>query len=204
MSSPDSPTAGHADGAPHHPDAGAPFVVEYSERVHRLPPVTRRRVRGAAIGNLIGGSILLALVLAMIVALVLTNVVGLSAIEAPPFEMWFGGIFLGLGGALMLWNAIRMRRFLKALPPGADTPLPPPAHAFAIAPGRIDFPEGPGTPAESWPLAESTASEGRWFGTRVLELSSPGRRTRRFPERWLRRPIGELVALVEERRRALR
>lgn len=177
----------------------ARFVAEFHERALRLPALTRGRVQTIGTLNLVVGLLLLVLVGALVIVVTATVLAGREPV-APAWQMWFGGVFLTVVGGLMVWNAVRVRRMLRNAGPGARTPLPRPAFAFAVEGDRLELPEGPGAPAESWPLSETTATPARRFGIDLLRLASPGRRPRVFQQRFLARPVAELAAAVDAAR----
>lgn len=173
-------------------------VARLRPEVARFPPLTRGRVQGISWLNVVMGSVLLLLVAALLVVIAVR---GLPT-GANWFQIGFGGVFTSSVGALMLWNGLRVRRVLRGAPRDRRTALPLPDHAFAVDGDRVEFPAGPGAPAESWSLAETSCAAVRRLGVTMLRLSAAGRRTRTYAQRVLADPVADLVQRIEAARAA--
>ncbi|MGJ6979734.1 hypothetical protein ACSDQ9_04265 [Aestuariimicrobium soli] len=141
------------------------------------------RWRGAA--GMVAGVVLLGLA-------VLVLVIGL--VDRGPWQLFVAAVVVGVIGALgLLTGRWILRGGLLSLD-GGPTTLPP--HAFVITDDSLEFPPFRRSAGESWPRAEVTARIESVRGHRLLALSAPGRRPRRFLASALVLPVDDVLALV--------
>lgn len=133
--------------------------------------------------------------------LILFGVGGLAiAIWGGEPEFFFGGPFLALVGALLLWNAIRSHRAVRSRSRDEVVQFAAP-YAFALEGDERVFPAALTREEERWPLAATEFSLGSLVGGDVLVVESTERRPRRFPSAGLKQRPGEVLALVEQYQR---
>lgn len=133
--------------------------------------------------------------------LILFGVGGLAiAIWGGEPEFFFGGPFLALVGALLLWNASRSHRAVRSRSRDEVVQFAAP-YAFALEGDELVFPAALTWEEERWPLETVTFSLGSLVGGDVLVVASTGRRPRRFPSAGLKQPPGDVLALVEQYQR---
>jgi hypothetical protein len=168
-----------------------PFVVQLREWTQRMPTPTHRSLRRRSIASLILGGLFGLVAAGGFVAALVLDQLSIKLL---------GLVFLSVVSGVMIWNAIR---YLRHLPPGADTDRVQFAapFAFVISDDAIHFPERFAADPEDWPLAGTVvqASPGGSGGS--LTLRCPGMRRRRFMARALVLSPAEISRLVEDRRR---
>ncbi len=169
------------------------MIVEYTHAARQaIRPATRGQLlRNGWINSVLGlGSVAWAAFL--LVDMVTTRTLDAVAAILCLALLAVGGV-LGTMGPTVISGAWSVR-----------TTDPPPGYtyAFAIADGIVSFPAMGLLTAESWALAQTTASVTRSadFGTDQLELVTPQTEPREFPLESLKLPVGEILTLIETER----
>lgn len=146
------------------------------------------------------GKLRLQAFLALALGILLLSCAAVAAYAASRgrWEMLGGVAVLGLVGFVMTRQGLHRLRITRGMSASDVVSLGAP-HAFQISDTEVVFPALPSIPEEHWPLASVTAACQTTMGQDFLVLSSPSRRTRRFPARGLGLPVAEVVAIVRSR-----
>lgn len=176
------------------PPDGA-FVVELQDWARKIGHSTRGQIKRRAVGSLVGGFGLGALVIGGIATVAVHR-----AITHVPFNITvkviWGICFLSLFVTTFLYNGFHLLRNLPDIDDSEVVNFSAP-YAFAIVGGTIHFPARFGAPAEDWAISNTTFEVIHYMGGAAVLLKCRRRRPRRFIARSIVMTPREVVTMLE-------